>query len=529
MLISKFKNLVFAAILYGVPHVCSAQPFNVQLTSDPGDWVGAGTTWSFTPENSEVYVVRRNDAGGIDFYIQPFGATGMWHFNFSAQRRIPLVPDNYEEAQRFDFNSFTKPGLSVSGDHRGCNEVAGRFIVREAVYGSSGEVVSFAIDLEQHCEGQPPALRGVIRYNSQVPLVVPTPNAAAGADKTMDEGATVTLDGSKSSDGDGNIVSYRWTQLAGAAVTLTAPDAARTDFLAPPVNEGGSDLVFELQATDNDGQIDTDRVTIHVVDEFDPKSTLSLVGEAGDVVIGEAQFFYSINEGVFGAVKDMGDSISLSFRADPANTAYLRFAAPGNVRLVPGTYENATRYPFQLPTEPGLDVSVGVASCNQLTGRFVVDDARYGDDGSILSFAADFEQQCSNATGGLKGRILYNYRKPKPFPVLTLAVTDTPDPVSARDKLTYHINLRNDGAVTATDVRTTTTLPSQVSFISASPACSLTGAQATCNFGSLGGGIAASADIVVKTKKKGTISASTSAFSAETGTTNSLVTNTVVQ
>ncbi|HJY79007.1 MAG TPA: PKD domain-containing protein, partial [Burkholderiales bacterium] len=461
-------QVLFASVLFSISCLCFGQDFRVELRSEPGDWIGLGTPRSFTPENSSVYGLIRNAEGGIEFMVEPFGATDIWHFEFTAPRNQPLVPDNYEEAQRFPFNAFPKPGLTVTGEHRACNQVTGRYVVHEAVYGPAGEVLSFAIDLEHHCEGFPPALWGVLRYNSQVPLVVTTPNAAAGPDKTIDEGASFTLDGSKSSDGDGTIASYRWTQLSGPPVTLATPGAARTDFVAPQVGEGGADLVFRLDVADNDGQTDSDTVTIHVADEFDPKSTLSLVGEPGDIMIGENRYFFTINEGVFFGTRDMGDSIALRFDSEPSSSVYMNFGAPGNVRLAPGTYEGATRYPFQAPTAPGIAVWPWGASCNEVNGRFVVHDARYGADGNIESFAADFFEKCDVASGGISGTILYNYRKPKPFPVLVLGVTDAPDPVQARSQLTYHIRLRNDGAVAATGVSTSTTLPSQVSFVSAS-------------------------------------------------------------
>ena len=42
--------------------------------------------------------------------------------------------------------------------------------VLEAAYDSSGNVLKFAADLEQHCEGGNPALFGSIRYNSAVTI-----------------------------------------------------------------------------------------------------------------------------------------------------------------------------------------------------------------------------------------------------------------------------------------------------------------------------------------------------------------------
>jgi hypothetical protein len=72
----------------------------------------------------------------------------------------------YELATRFPFQAATVPGLSVSGEGRGCNTLTGRFEVLEVTYGPSGEVLTFAADFAQHCEGMGPALTGSIRYNA---------------------------------------------------------------------------------------------------------------------------------------------------------------------------------------------------------------------------------------------------------------------------------------------------------------------------------------------------------------------------
>ena len=65
--------------------------------------------------------------------------------------------------------------------------------------------------------------------NNPPPPPPPPPNEAptanAGPDQTADEGTAVTLDGSGSTDSDGTIATYTWTQTAGTGVTLdeTAP------------------------------------------------------------------------------------------------------------------------------------------------------------------------------------------------------------------------------------------------------------------------------------------------------------------
>jgi hypothetical protein len=92
------------------------------------------------------------------------------------------------------------------------------------------------------------------------------PTAIAGDDQTVMEFAKVTLDGSSSTDTDGNIVSYKWTQFEGATVALSSMSVIMPMFDAP---KGEDTLKFLLTITDDDGASDTDEVKIIVKDNDD--------------------------------------------------------------------------------------------------------------------------------------------------------------------------------------------------------------------------------------------------------------------
>ena len=137
----------------------------IVFNSQTGDYIGAGLQQIFTPADG-MFGAARNFDNGVTI---DFNGAAWWTLAFSAPGDALLVPGPYENATRWPFQSPTAPGLSVSGSGRGCNTVAGRFDVLEAVYGPGGQLLRFAADFEQHCEGMVPALFGGVRYRSSIP------------------------------------------------------------------------------------------------------------------------------------------------------------------------------------------------------------------------------------------------------------------------------------------------------------------------------------------------------------------------
>jgi hypothetical protein len=93
------------------------------------------------------------------------------------------------------------------------------------------------------------------------------PTADAGPDEPVDEGLTVTLDGSNSTDPDNGIGSHLWTQTEGPSVILSDVTAIEPTFVTPPVPLGDTlALTFQLTVTDNGGLQATDTVTVTIND-----------------------------------------------------------------------------------------------------------------------------------------------------------------------------------------------------------------------------------------------------------------------
>ena len=101
------------------------------------------------------------------------------------------------------------------------------------------------------------------------------PNANAGPDRTVLQGAEVALDGTDSvNDGPwGTNVTYRWVKTGGPDVTLSDAAAAMTAFTAP---KAGDPIVFRLTVTGRGGDYrNTDEVAVTVL-----PTLVSNVGQA---------------------------------------------------------------------------------------------------------------------------------------------------------------------------------------------------------------------------------------------------------
>ena len=90
---------------------------------------------------------------------------------------------------------------------------------------------------------------------------------AIGPIGTVTEGDTVSLDGTGSSDPDGDTLIYSWTQTAGPAVTLSNTASARPTFTAPA---GPATLSFRLTVSDSQERTDSDTVSVSVESSTPP-------------------------------------------------------------------------------------------------------------------------------------------------------------------------------------------------------------------------------------------------------------------
>ena len=132
----------------------------IYLVSDAGDYIGGGQTYSVTPP---AYTVSLTTGTGR-LIVGVNGSGHSWTGDFQAMSSLSqLQPGYYGGLQRDGFHNPLKGGIDWSGDGRGCNTIAGWFVVDSVTY-SAGSLASIDLRFEQHCEGVPAALHGAIHW-----------------------------------------------------------------------------------------------------------------------------------------------------------------------------------------------------------------------------------------------------------------------------------------------------------------------------------------------------------------------------
>jgi uncharacterized repeat protein (TIGR01451 family) len=102
---------------------------------------------------------------------------------------------------------------------------------------------------------------------------------------------------------------------------------------------------------------------------------------------------------------------------------------------------------------------------------------------------------------------------------ISLTKADSPDPVMVENNLTYTLTVINNGPDTATGVTISDTLPTSVTFVSATSSqgtYSRSGNIVTCNIGGLSNGDSATVTIIVTPTTTGTINNTASVTCNET-------------
>lgn len=273
----------------------------ITYTSTPGELI-AGTLSAkcYAPSGSYAYANWNGSATRGGFYVKhrlPLAtATGAVQVIRSSAQQLLQVQLYANRRLAFSVNGvlvhtttqLTLPGVYVidTAISTGTNSTDGR--AKFAVYDVNGnfaggltEVLEFTnidagsgasiaylqagkcnntTDESNYIIDDMRAITGSYAFGSATDL---PPEADAGINQTAEPWSTVTLDGSQSTDPDGTVTSWNWSQTSGTAVTLSGTGPTRT-FEAPAAIAQQS-LDFSLTVSDGIDSSLPDTVTVTVM------------------------------------------------------------------------------------------------------------------------------------------------------------------------------------------------------------------------------------------------------------------------
>jgi len=128
-----------------------------------------------------------------------------------------------------------------------------------------------------------------------------SPTANAGPNQTVNEGQTVLLNGSNSTDPDDGIASYHWVQIGGPTVNLSGPYVKQPTFTAPDVGSKGAALTFQVTVVDHNGNQGKDVCVVNVTWQNEPPQAdagIDQAVEGGSVVTLDGSFSVDIDDGI---------------------------------------------------------------------------------------------------------------------------------------------------------------------------------------------------------------------------------------
>lgn len=254
------------------------------------------------------------EPGVVDYrqIVNEYKGKAGWESGYDADAEAPYV-----------FNKST--GDLISYEDARSTTAKGKYVLAKNL----GGLFSWSIDSDNGdiLNAMNESLLGGSSSGSDVPAVTNHAPVASAADQMVTGPATVTLDGSASSDQDGDALTYKWTQISGSTVALSNANSKKASFSVAAVTSNQT-LAFRLTVTDAKGL--SNSVDVQVVNKA-PKANQAPVVNPMPAVTLEAGQTYAIN--VQAADPD-GDALTYSWsvpgdmHATGTDTANVSITAP---------------------------------------------------------------------------------------------------------------------------------------------------------------------------------------------------------
>jgi hypothetical protein len=257
----------------------------------------------------------------LPVFIDESNLTGNWKNspapNVSVQPssiQVEFTEKLLDDSKIYEYLTFRKDGVNIGNHFLNVNKLSDKLYEVQGLdaAGNTAGSYNLALDLsklQKYNSGRSGA--SVISVQWSNINVNKAPSANAGSDQTVDEGTLVTLDGTASSDPDGNTLTYLWTAPSG--ITLSSTSAAKPTFTAPEVN---SDTQYNFTLVVSDGSLSSAPVSVLV--------TVKQVNKAPSANAGPDQ---TVDEGTLVTLDGTASS-------DPdGNTLTYLWTAPSGITL----------------------------------------------------------------------------------------------------------------------------------------------------------------------------------------------------
>jgi hypothetical protein len=127
------------------------------------EYVTQGDNYTFAIDAFNTSVVPDATGSAILFYSQ----ANAWQLSFAAPGALPLLPGDYDSAQKTGYQDAGHPGLDYDMAARGCTQISGDFnvdtLTRDPV---ENYPTNFFATFTQSCETTSPPISGVIAYTA---------------------------------------------------------------------------------------------------------------------------------------------------------------------------------------------------------------------------------------------------------------------------------------------------------------------------------------------------------------------------
>jgi hypothetical protein len=371
--------------------------------SQAGHLVGRGQTHVLSPANSDWAVQSGAGRNTIEFKIT--GTDGVavrtWRLGFRAAAGAALSPGTFTQFAQFhaSFPDDRFPSIAITTDQGVSCEPTGRVVIHEVDVAGDGTVRRFAADLEHHCRDSDPALFVAIRFNSTVTETRPFGGVFPRYELSVQPPSRGVVTGDGISCGSG---------LAACGVTFGAPTSIAMTAVANP------GFVFTGWAGDCRAGTGSTIVRVNSVKAcvatFEPlvpatPRTFLVVDREESEISPPQKLVFTPANSVWRVVPWFGGGVRIVVHHLQMNGTFdswnIQLQPPSGKALTAGTYAPAGEV-------SALRAGMSVNLCSDATGRFIVHDVAFAADGSVLRFAADVEQHCSDAAAGLFLAIRYN-------------------------------------------------------------------------------------------------------------------------